>query len=77
MRLLYLKYPKSQTLSDQLSWSHYVSLLSVEDDLERSFYEKQCINERWSVRELERQIDSALFQRLALSKNKKDILKLA
>ncbi|TAE75261.1 MAG: DUF1016 domain-containing protein [Bacteroidetes bacterium] len=77
MRLIYLKYPKSQTLSDQLSWSHYVSLLSIHDDLERSFYEKQCINESWSVRELERQMDSALFQRFALSKNKEEVLKLS
>jgi len=38
MRMLYVKYPKSQTLSDQLSWSHYVELLGVSDDLARSFY---------------------------------------
>ncbi|TAE19262.1 MAG: DUF1016 domain-containing protein [Bacteroidetes bacterium] len=77
MRLLYLKYPIVQTLSGQLSWSHYVSLLSIHDDLERSFYEKQCILEGWGVRELERQIDSALFQRFALSKNKEEVLQLA
>jgi len=41
MRLFYLKYPKSETLSHQLSWSHYFELLKIEDDLERSFYEKQ------------------------------------
>lgn len=40
MRLLYLKYPKSQTVSDQLSWSHYVGLLGVSDDMARNFYEK-------------------------------------
>lgn len=61
MRLLYLKYPKSQTLSDQLTWSHYISLLMIDDDLERSFYEKQCVREKWSIRELKRQINSALF----------------
>ncbi|NOY57351.1 MAG: DUF1016 domain-containing protein [Calditrichaeota bacterium] len=77
MRLLYLKYPKCQTLSGKLSWSHYTELLSVSDDLARSFYEKQCINENWSVRELRRQRNSALFERLALSKNKKQVLKLA
>jgi len=43
MRLLYVKYPKFQTLSGKLSWSHYIELLSVEEDLERKFYEKQCI----------------------------------
>jgi len=77
MRLLYLKYPKFQTLSGKLSWSHYVELLNVSDDLVRSFYEKQCIKENWSVRELKRQINSMLFERLALSKDKKGVLKLA
>ncbi|GIV29064.1 MAG: DUF1016 domain-containing protein [Bacteroidia bacterium] len=77
MRLLYLKYPRCQTLSGKLSWSHYVELLTVSDDLARSFYEKQCIGENWSVRELRRQINSMLFERVALSKNKKDVLKLS
>jgi len=70
IRLLYLKYTKSQTLSDQLSWSHYVELLGIEDDLERSFYEKQCLHEKRSLRELKRQRATALYQRLALSKDK-------
>ncbi len=77
MRLLYQKYPKSQTLSDQLSWSHYVELLSLEEDLERVFYEKQCQHEKWSVRELKRQVHSALFHRIALSKDKKGIIELS
>ncbi|MCX7926585.1 MAG: PDDEXK nuclease domain-containing protein, partial [Candidatus Omnitrophica bacterium] len=77
MRMLYLKYPKCQTLSGKLSWSHYVELLSVSDDLARSFYEKQCIAENWSVRELKRQINSMLFERIGLSKDKKGVLKLA
>jgi len=45
MRSLYIKYPKFQTLSGKLSWSHYGELLSITDDLARSFYEKQCIKE--------------------------------
>lgn len=77
MRLLYIKYQKSQTLSDQLSWSHYVDLLSISDDLERSFYEQQTLLEGWSVRELKRQRKTALFHRLALSKDKQGILELA
>lgn len=77
MRLLYIKYPKFQTLSGKLSWSHYVELLNIGDDLARSFYEKQCIKENWSVRELRRQINSMLFERIALSKDKKGILELA
>jgi len=77
MRLFYLKYPKSETLSHQLSWSHYFELLKIEDDLERSFYEKQCIKEKWSNRELKRQKNSVLFKRLALSKDKKGIIELS
>ena len=59
-----------QTLSAKLSWSHYCYLISIEDDFERNFYEKECINSNWSVRELKRQIDSCLFQRLLLSNGK-------
>jgi hypothetical protein len=55
MRLLYLKYQKSETLSHQLTWSHYFELLKISDNLERSFYEKQSVLENWSVRELKRQ----------------------
>ena len=76
MRLFYTKYPKFQT-SGKLTWSHYTELLGVSDDRARSFYGQQCIRENWSVRELKRQIDSALFQRLALSKDKKGVLALA
>jgi predicted nuclease of restriction endonuclease-like (RecB) superfamily len=76
-RLLYLCYPISQTLSDLLTWSHYLELINIDNELERSFYEKTCVYEKWSLRELRRQKDSALFQRLALSKNKEEILALA
>lgn len=77
MRLIYEKYPKRQTLSGKLSWSVYCELLSISDDLARQFYEKQCINENWSVRTLKRQIKSGLFERVALSKDKKGVLELA
>ena len=77
MRLLYLRYPKSETLSHQLNWSHYFELLKIENDLERSFYLQQSVKENWSVRDLKRNKASALFQRLALSRNKKGILSLA
>ncbi len=77
IRLFYIKYPISQTVSDQLSWSHYIELLSINDDLERSFYETQTKLENWSVRELKRQKSTGLFQRIALSKDKNEILKLA
>ncbi len=77
MRLFYQRYPISQKPSHQLSWSHYVELLKIDDDLERGFYEKQAITERWSVPELKRQKASSLFLRLAASKDKAGILALA
>lgn len=77
MRLFYLRYPISQKPSHQLSWSHYVELLKIDDELERSFYEKQAIKERWSVPELKRQKAASLFLRLAVSKDKEGILQLA
>lgn len=77
MRKLYLEYPILQTVSAKLSWSHFVELLKIDDPLERSFYQKECENAHWGVRELKRQMKSMLFQRLALSKNKDEVLKLA
>ncbi len=77
MRLFYLKFQTFQTLSGKLSWSHYTELLGVADDLARSFYEQQCLREKWSVRELKRQINSLLFERIALSKDKEGVLELS
>lgn len=77
IRKFYLTYQKSQTLSDQLTWSHYVELLKIEDALERSFYEQECQKEHWGVRELKRQKNSMLFQRLALSIDKEEVMRLA
>lgn len=73
MRLLYILYPKCQTLSGKLNWSHYVELLSISDDAGRSFYEKQCIAENWSVRELKRQRNASLFERIALARDKNEV----
>ena len=77
MRKLYLSYQNSGTLSHKLSWSHYYEILKADDPLEISFYTKECEKEQWSVRELKRQMKSMLFHRLALSKDKEGILKLA
>jgi predicted nuclease of restriction endonuclease-like (RecB) superfamily len=77
MRRFYLAFSKWQTVSAKLSWSHYISLISITDDVERKFYEKQAINQNLSVRELDHQINSALFERLALSKDKKGVLQLS
>ena len=76
-RQFYLAYPISATLSHQLTWSHIVELLKIDDPLERGFYEQQSLRERWSVRELTRQKKSSLFLRLAVSKDKAGILQLA
>ena len=80
MKKFYIIYPKIQTVSRKLSWSHYCELLSIENEEERNFYEKECINSNWSVRELKRQIDTSLFERLLLSdgqKNKEIVYKLS
>ena len=80
MRLFYNRYKNFQPLDGNLSWSHYCYLIYIEDDYERSFYEKECINSKWSKRELKRHIDSSLFQRLLLSNgktNKKKVFELS
>lgn len=77
MRKFYLKYSNCQKVSDKLSWSHICELIKIDDELERSFYEKECVVENWNVRTLRRQMDSALFLRLASSRDKEGILKLA
>ena len=60
-----------------LGWSHYVELLTLEDPSERSFYEIEAASNQWSVRELQRQIASSLYQRLALSRDTNEIHRLA
>lgn len=77
MRRFYILYPIWQTLSAKLSWSHYVQLINIENEFARSFYEKQCLREKWSVRELDRQKNAMLFERIALSKDKKEVLALS
>ena len=69
-----------QAVSVKLSWSHYCELMTISDDNERNFYEKEAISSSWSYRELKRQIDSSLFQRLLLTEgnsNQKKVLELA
>ena len=60
-----------------LGWSHYVELLTLEDPSERSFYEIEAASNQWSVRELQRQIASSLYQRLALIRDTNEIHRLA
>ena len=61
----------------KLTWSHYTFLMRIDDEKERSFYEIESEKYNWSVRELKRQYDSALYTRLALSRDKEGILKLS
>ena len=80
MRAFYLAYEKCQTPSGKLAWSHYCELLTISDEGKRSFYEKEAVNSGWSVRELKRQIESSLYERLLLSSgdaNKEKVLSLA
>ena len=70
-------FQKHQTLSDELSWSHYLLLTKVKEDDKRLFYFNEAMNSKWSVRELERQISSLLFERLTLSKDKEEVLLIA
>ena len=80
MRAFYLAYEKCQTPSGKLAWSHYCELLTISDESKRSFYEKEAVNSGWSVRELKRQIESSLYERILLSSgdaNKEKVLSLA
>ena len=63
------------TLSKQLSWSHFVVLLQIEDSLKREFYITMCLNEHWGVRTLRERIASALFERTAISKKPEKTIK--
>jgi len=77
MRKFYIYFPIATTVSSQLSWSHYLELLKIDEESKRNFYIKETINSRWSVRELQRQIGSLLYERLVLSADKEKILALA
>ncbi len=85
MRLLYLAYPSSQICQTpsgifdpgklRLSWSHYTRLISLKSESARAFYEAEALRGGWSIRQLERQMDSQFYERTALSRNKAAMLK--
>lgn len=64
MRKFYLEFPKRETVSHVLCWSHYFEILKSDNALEIQFYTKQCEKEKWSVRELKRQMQSMLYHRI-------------
>lgn len=61
----------------KLSWTHYFHLLKIQDDQERSFYELEAVGSNWSIREMQRQVNSSLYERLALSRDKNTIQSLS
>lgn len=77
MRQFYLLYPILDAVRPELSWTHYRLLLKVSEPQKRSFYEVECTKSKWSTRELDRQIGSLLYDRLALSRDKEWLLRLA
>ena len=81
MRTFFLVYQKRQTVSDvsqfQLSWSHYLKLMRMDNLEERQFYEIESVNNGWSLRELQRQFDSGLYLRLSLSRDKEGVKQLS
>ncbi|OWY25776.1 DUF1016 domain-containing protein [Sphingobacteriales bacterium UPWRP_1] len=79
MRQFFLTYSIYETTSRKftLSWSHYLKLMRIENPDERRFYEIECAANNWSLKELQRQFDAALYERLALSRDKDGIKQLA
>lgn len=79
MKKFYSLYQKQQTVSVKfdLSWSHYLTLMRIEDENERNYYEIDAVKNNWSIRELKRQYDTALFTRLVLSRDKEKVKELS
>jgi predicted nuclease of restriction endonuclease-like (RecB) superfamily len=77
IRQFYLAFPIRYAVRSELTWTHYRLLMRIDNEQARSFYEQETVNSRWSTRELERQINSMLFERLALSRDKEGVLELA
>ncbi len=81
MRKFFKVYGIPQTLSEEfqfnLSWSHYLILMRIEDINARNFYEIEAFENNWSLRELKRQVNSSLYERLVLSKDKEKVKELA
>ena len=77
MRKFYICFPIATTVSSQLSWSYYLELFKIDEEPKRNFYIKETINSKWSIRELQRQIASLLYERLILSADKNKIVELS
>lgn len=77
MRQFYLTFTNLHALRGELTWTHYRLLLKVEEEKARSFYMLEAISNNWSTRELERQISSLLYERIALSREKEEVKELS
>ena len=73
MRQFYLIFPNANALRSELSWTHYRSLMRVEDEKARNFYLEETVKCGWSSRQLDRQINSFYYQRILASKNKESV----
>ena len=76
-RQFYRLYPIASTLRTQLNWSQYKMLISIDDPDKREYYELEAINNSWTARETERQINSMLYERLLMSNDKEAVLAVA
>jgi hypothetical protein len=76
-RQFYRVFPIANTLCSQLSWSHYRLVLRIDNQNNRNFYIAETVKNNWSVRQLERQINSNLFERLLMSKDQDSVLAVA
>ena len=74
MRQFYLAFPNRHTLCDKLSWSHYRLLMRVENESARQFYIEESVKSSWSVRQLERQINTFSYQRILASHGDYDVV---
>lgn len=75
MRQFYLAFPIYHTLCDKLSWSHCRALLKVQNQEVRLWYLNECVHENWSVRQLDRQINTLFYERMLASRNKETVSK--
>ena len=76
MRQFYIIFPNGYALRSELSWTYYRSLMCVENEKARNFYLEEAIKSNWSIRQLDRQINSFFYERLLSSKNKEEVSKL-
>ena len=76
-RQFYKMYPIATALRTQFNWTQYKLLLAISDDYKREYYELEAVNNGWTAREMERQINSQLYERLLLSNDKESVLAVA